>query len=274
MIAVVALLGACARSTVGGDIREIPYPTGAQQIVLRVATSGGLLPPDARAGELPSFSLFGDGRLVTLGPQIEIYPPPALPPLLQQTLSPEGIRTLLAEAKKAGLFADRNDTALSATIMDAGTTTFTVAAAGETYTTSVYALGLDPGPVPGDAEAGARAKIQAFNEKLFDLSWLPKGSVTPAIDYDPQAMRVYVFSYENESPELKQRPVPWPLDSLRSFGAHSGDVPGARCGVIQGPGLTEILTAASRANALTPWVSGGHRYRLVFRPLLPDESGC
>ena len=32
--------------------------------------------------------------------------------------------------------------------------------------------------------------------------------------------------------------------------------------------------AATQANQLTPWTSGGRRYAIAFRPLLPDEATC
>jgi hypothetical protein len=36
-----------------------------------------------------------------------------------------------------------------------------------------------------------------------------------------------------------------------------------------------VLDAAASATQLTPWVSGdGTRWSVLFRPLLPDESGC
>jgi hypothetical protein len=35
-----------------------------------------------------------------------------------------------------------------------------------------------------------------------------------------------------------------------------------------------VLAAAKTANARTPWVSGGTRWEVNFRPLLPDETSC
>jgi hypothetical protein len=32
--------------------------------------------------------------------------------------------------------------------------------------------------------------------------------------------------------------------------------------------------SAQQANELTPWRNDNHLYGLIFRPLLPDESGC
>ena len=34
------------------------------------------------------------------------------------------------------------------------------------------------------------------------------------------------------------------------------------------------MPLVEQANQLTPWTSDGSQYGLLFRPLLPDESGC
>src|SRR5215210_57424 len=40
----------------------------------------------------------GDGRVLTTGPVAAIYPGPLLPNVQQQTITPEGIQTLVAKA--------------------------------------------------------------------------------------------------------------------------------------------------------------------------------
>src|SRR6185369_9162477 len=37
---------------------------------------------------------------------------------------------------------------------------------------------------------------------------------------------------------------------------------------------TAVLRAAAGANRLTPWLDGGQRWTIAFRPLLPDETDC
>ncbi|HVA85136.1 MAG TPA: hypothetical protein VNF73_02335 [Candidatus Saccharimonadales bacterium] len=41
-----------------------------------------------------------------------------------------------------------------------------------------------------------------------------------------------------------------------------------------GADLATVEPLLQRASTLTPWTSGGHRWSIVVRPLLPDESGC
>ena len=65
----------------GGGGGGTPSP-GPNNLVLRIDTSGGFVSPAFTMGQIPGFSLFGDGRVITTGAQIEIYPQPALPPVL------------------------------------------------------------------------------------------------------------------------------------------------------------------------------------------------
>src|SRR5262245_18411153 len=57
----------------------IEHPTGTDELVLRVEVTGRCVPPQVTLSELPQFSLYGDGRVITTGPVIQIYPAPALP---------------------------------------------------------------------------------------------------------------------------------------------------------------------------------------------------
>ena len=53
-----------------------------------------------------------------------------------------------------------------------------------------------------------------------------------------------------------------------------GGLAEARCGVVSGADLDALWPLMQAANDLTPWVSDGKEYRLILRPLLPDEHGC
>jgi hypothetical protein len=44
--------------------------------------------------------------------------------------------------------------------------------------------------------------------------------------------------------------------------------------VLAGDDLDQVVAVAAPTNSLTPWLSAGAEWRLVFRALLPDESGC
>jgi hypothetical protein len=255
----------------------IEHPTGVDQLILRVAYEGGFVPYEYTLGSTPFWSLFGDGTLIVPGPQIEIYPGPALPNLTATPLSEEGIQAILEAARDAGLM-DGDANYGDQCIADATTTVFTTSADGTTTVVSAYALdvGEPSGTCGNGKDAEARAKLAAFQAKLTDLgSWLPSGSVGTERPYDPTEMRVYVLPYQGDA-DLPQDPIDWPLEpSLDAFGEPVRNAPAhTRCGVVTGEDLTALLAAAGKANALTPWTSGGTEYHLILRPLLPDEHTC
>jgi hypothetical protein len=286
-IAAVAMLGS-ACGGVGNDgsasggtgasgTTGIEHPTGANDLILGVAYQGGFVAYEYTLGTTPFWSLFGDGTLIVPGPQIEIYPGPALPNLTATPVSEDGIQAILQAAWDAGLM-DGDANYGDMCIADAANTVFTTTADGTTTVVSAYALdvGEPPGTCGNGEDADARATLAAFQAKLTDLqSWLPNGSLGSERPYDPTEVRVYVLPYQEDS-ELPQDPIGWPLETpLDSFGEPIDNAPSdTRCGVVTGDSLTTLLEAAKDANALTPWTSGGTDYHLIFRPLLPDEHAC
>jgi len=255
----------------------IEHPTGADELVLRTAYEGGFVPYEFTLSSTPFWSLLGDGTLIVLGPQIEIYPGPALPNLVAMPVSEDGVQAILQAARDAGLLegdAHYGDQCIA----DAATTVFTTNADGRTSVVSAYALDVgDPAGTCGSGQdADARAKLAAFQAKLTDLqSWLPEGSLGTERPYEPTEMRVYVLPYRAD-PQLPQEAIEWPLGAaLDGFGEPIENAPAAtRCGVVSGDELATLLAEAQDANALTPWTSGGTEYQLIFRPLLPDEHTC
>jgi len=224
--------------------------------------------------QFPSFSLFGDGRVVVQGPQIEIYPGPALPNLLVRDVSEEGVQAILEAARVAGLLGeDRHYD--NQRIADASTTTFTVNAEGKRHVVSAYAL-FEGEEAAGSDDREAREALIDFQSKLSTLeSWLPQGSVGAEGAFDFDELRIFAHLGVSPSDIPPQKEMDWPLSvSLASFGEPSSLQPDLRCGSISGEDLVSLLPLAQRANQLTPWRSDGQLFSLTFRPLLPDESGC
>ena len=285
------LLAACGGvgndSGGGGDgngtgddpLPTIGHPTGANDLVLRVATGGGFVPVQYNLKAVPGVSIYGDGRVIVQGPVIEIYPGPALPNLQVTRLTEDAIQAILTEARAAGLLGG-DATYDYPCVADLPTTTFTVTADGATHTISAYALGFGEG-VTGSTgqcqgvDAAARERLTTFSAKLTDLgSWVPQGSVGAEEPYAPTEMRVFVTAYQGD-PALEQEPVDWPLEAdLARFGERDPNLTDFRCGVLSGEDLATVLRLAQAANELTPWTSGDEDYGITFRPLLPDEHGC
>ena len=254
---------------------EIDHPTGANELVLRWEYSGGFVAYEYLLKRLPSWSLYGDGRLILEGPMIEIYPSPALPNLLVTRLSEDGVQAILQAAEAAGLM-DGDTTYGYPCVTDAADTVFTTNAGGSTSVVSAYALGDAMGGSCPNVDDVARQELFDFQMKIGDLaSFLPEGSIGAEEPYVYDEVRIYAVTYQGQ-PDLPQQPVTWPLaTALGAFGDQAqGGLQDARCGVVSGADLDVLTPLMQGANELTPWTSGDAEYRLILRPLLPDEHSC
>jgi hypothetical protein len=276
------LTAACANAPAdpgdgGSDPGGAPnHPTGSTDLLLRVSYEGGFVPAEYTLTSMPAFSLYGDGTAVAPGAQTEIYPGPALPPLFATPVTEAGIQALLQAAIDAGLDEDHEYTDMgSVGIADASTTVFTFTIDGTTHVTKAYALGMldqRPDGMP-DEEYTARTRLERFQTSLQDLRHtLPAGSVGDDDAFTPSGLRLFVSGYRKA--DLKQQAVEWPLDTpLASLGDPS-TLDGTTCAAVTGADLDALLPLAQSANQLTPWSSDGDRFSILFRPLLPDETGC
>jgi len=270
----IVLLLAAALASCGTSTGFSGGPGEGSAVTMRVQTAGGFVAPGTDQASFPEFALTADGRVVTTGPQIEIYPGPSMPNTLQRSITREGIDAIAAAARDAGLDED-NHYGYDG-VADAGTTYFTFAVDGARHVVSAYALGMDSQSGPGQTTANrdARAKLQRFREKLGDLpSWLPAGSLGEEKPYEFDALRI-VAREGAVNPEDSAKPSEkgWPLSTpLAEFGTATRD---ARCGVVTGADLDSVLPLARTSSQNTLWHSGGKTYVLQFRPQLPDEKAC
>lgn len=279
LLVVLALsAGACAKATDGTGSGGAD---AGGKISLQVESAGGFVPSEYALRTIPEFTLTPDGLTIATGPQIEIYPPPAMPSLVSRTLTPTAISRIVAEAEAAGLNGpDKRYEYMN--VSDAPTTTFTYKdRGGVTHTISVYALGMDqeegaPEPAGASAEEKeARAKLAKLREKLLDLgSWIDKSEIGEEQQYAFSALRIYAKAYGTASPDVPQEEKAWPgTTPLHQFGSpYEG--PDMRCGVVDGAELEKVRKSLQESNELTPWTSNGKRYLLILRPLLPGETGC
>ena len=278
-VAVVTLfvITACARPDGTGNGAAETAPSGAASsapattdaLVLRIERVGGLMAPEQMPGKFPLVSVYADGRLITQGPQIAIYPPPALLNVQVQRLDRATVESLLAKADAAGI---RSGLDLGhPMVADASTTRITVATSEGARTLEVVGLteaGADD-PRLTAAQRDARAKVAKFVQEVSDLSaatGTPNGQ-----QYRPESLAALASPYVPPSDGLpkKLRPIDWPGPPLP--GAPLGT---AHCVTVSGADAGEVLSAAADATAITPWRSGGKVWSVRFRPLLPDETGC
>lgn len=246
--------------------------------MLRIDVGGGLAGPDQDALSIPQVSVYADGRVISQGAQIAIYPGPALPPLMLSRLSPAGVDRVLGKAAEAGLTGgDRHYPMRD--VADVHTTTFTVMVEDAVHVVTAEGLGLEAGHEDQlDAtELQARRAMLGFQVALTDLGgWLGRDVIAEGLPYEFDELRVFARpGLPPEEPDLVQPTLEWPFsEPLASFGEPYPMGEDARCGTVSGDDLQTLLPLFMSANQSTPWESDGERYELLLRPLLPDESGC
>jgi hypothetical protein len=243
-------------------------PAATAGLVLRVESTGGLAGPSATTGRLPLVSVYADGRVISEGPMIEIYPAPALPNLQQHRIDPAAVQDLVNRALAAGV-ADTSDLG-SPPVADATSTRFTVVTASHTYVREAYALSETPAEADGltEEQRSARKKLSDLVDTLTGTT--ADGDTTP---YAPTAVAALATPWIDPQDGLAQPEMAWPGPALP--GEPLGGLPERTCATASGDQAQTLLTAAASANANTPWVAGdGSRWTVAFRPLLPDESSC
>jgi hypothetical protein len=222
--------------------------------------------------------VFGDGSVISQGPQILIYPGPLLPGLQVQRLNEAGMRKLLDAAAAAGLLVP-DVTYEQHSVADAPTSFFTLIADGCTHHVNADALletdnttGLDQKTID------ARARLLAFRNALGDLPTLvgkdnvADGGMFEATSYRIVTREEPAGSGSTGSPVTS---VKWPLaTALAKFGEPLAAGMVERCGVVSGADAETLRPLFEKANAETHWSSGSKSWYLRVRPLLPDESGC
>ncbi|SNS04620.1 hypothetical protein SAMN06893096_101542 [Geodermatophilus pulveris] len=275
LLALVVLLAGCAAGGgAGGDggaaARPAPVADGPGRLVLAVEHVGGFTTPEALAARVPLVAVYGDGRVVAPGAQIEIHPPPALPSLQQWRLDAEGLQEAVDRAVAAGV-TDDGDLG-TPPLADVPATRFTLVTDQGTSVREVAALF----ELPDDAgltpeQRAARGELLGL---LGELAAPEALGATGPEPYAPDAVAAVVGPWTPPAePELVQPDLPWPGPALPGEPLPGG--PALSCVTARGAEAEAVLAAAAGATTLTPWVAGdGGRWALTLRPLLPHETGC
>jgi hypothetical protein len=283
-LAALLMLSACAQRGTAApppDTSTPPpsavLPEGDTTLVLRVEYVGGFVPAEWTYGRLPTYSLYADGRLITDGPVPAIFPGPALPNVQVQQLDDAALQDLLDQAVAAGI-SETTDLG-SPPVADASSTRFTLTTSDGTVVREVYALSdyvfEDDGAQGGldEDQVAGRARLSDLLVALSDVDQQPGPDGRPAVEsYVPAAVAAIATPWVAPEHPLTPPEQPWPGPELP--GEPLGGPLQVGCVVAAGEQAAAVLAAAAEANAATPWVTGGTRWSVLLRPLLPDESGC
>jgi hypothetical protein len=261
-VLLLAALPSAAAATIG-------HPTSPAKIVLRISSGGGFVTPQTNLRALPSFTLYGDGTVIVPGVITQMYPGPAIYPLIRSKLRESQVQALLRRAARAGLLVRGPIDYGTVGVTDMPTTTVLLNAGGRQVKRQAYALGATGGtPLPA-RQAAARKALMRF------IAGLPHG--VSGTRYVPRALAVYVAPSDGQA-QPGASEVAWPLKrNLATAGKHVPSGLNYRCISVAGADARTLLAALRNANEVSLWsmrAGPGRRYQLIARPLLPDERNC
>jgi hypothetical protein len=283
--AALTLVTVIATACVGSAGAAAPTPSATpdpDKVIFRVSWDGGFVSPQMLLGRLPIVAVYADGRVITQGPQIEIFPGPLMPNLVEHTLSGTALERLIELASDKDLLRNANYDFPG--IADAPDTVLEINLDGTSYRISAYAL-LEAA-IEADIEAGETqldgATVEgraALREFIDALTGIPAADfVDEEHPYEYGALRLFwskaEIARDSEFPG-EQPPVAWPLGDLATAG-ETVDNPAidVRCQVLEGDDLAKVFLLLAEANTLSVFESGDAFYTFIPRPLLHGETGC
>ena len=263
-----AACGTVATADLTPSQSTAPSPERSDDLVLRVEAVGGFTPPSWTYSRIPMVSIYADGRVITEGPQIAIYPSPALPNLQVKTVPRSTVDDLVDKARTAGV--GRETDYGQPGVADATSTRFTLVDDGKKLTSEVYALSETREAEPGltAAQRQARDRMRTLLQTLREPSGAPAGGESA---YRPTAVATIVSAWTSTGSGTPPAARAWRGAALPGPVVGPADL---HCTTTTGDALRNVLTDAKSANVETPWTYDGTKWSVAFRPLLPDESGC
>jgi hypothetical protein len=265
LIATLALVAAACGGGEADDGGDTTAPD-PDTLVLEVSVEGGFAPIENVYDPLPRYALYADGRLMSEGPMIAIFPGPLLPIVQVAQLGDQQVAEIQAAVAAAGLDEadDEYFNELAATVADAPDTAFLyVDDEGTEHRMRVYALGIEETREP---------EVAALQD-LVDLLDVSTVEAEELGEYEPDRYQAVVSpSFGVESEEGAQV-WPWPLpvaaDDIDPL--EFGEL---RCLVLEDDDAAAFGTEMADAHQLTFFEDAGMVYRITTRPLLPHEPGC
>lgn len=236
----------------------IAHPTGADDVVLRLAWDGGFVAPGTIFVRLPRLLITGDGSVYVQGAQIEIYPGPLLPPVLVGKITEAEIQAVLTKAQSLNLFRQIAYGQPDGGIADAPNTILDINANGGSFKHDAYALGM--------TGTESNADRRAFADFVTQLEPLAMG-VPDSQPYSAPRFAIRATPADQAPPpdDVKPNDAQWPADAGVKLNA------AAECAVVEASTVGELFAQSTQ---ITRFVDGGVSYVLMVRPMLPGDPGC
>lgn len=243
----------------------IAHPTGADDVVVRIAYEGGYVPMEFLFVNQPTLLVSGDGRVFTPQPVAAIYPGPLVWPMSVRTISEAGIQTLLGLARDRGLLAPPPDYSTDVPVADAPDTVVTITTSDGTWEHRAYALALGGEPENSDA----RRSLAEFVAATSDLaSAVGAAELGPESTHEPEQFRLRAI-VTDEATLGGIEPAPTIVDWSSDTGLALADA--SDCGRVSAEAAGQLLTDATQ---ITYFRDGGVVYGLAVAGVLPGDPAC
>jgi hypothetical protein len=249
----------------GDTATGIAHPTGADDVVVRIAYEGGFVPMEYLFVNQPTLLVSGDGRVFTPQPVAAIYPGPLVWPMSVRTISEAGIQTLLGLARDRGLLAPPPDYSTDDPVVDAPDTVVTITTADGTWVHRAYALALGGAPENSDA----RRALAEFVAVTSDLSSaVGAAELGPESTHEPDQFRLRA-TVTDEATLGGIEPAPTIVDWPSDIGLALADA--SDCGRVSAEAAGQLLADATQ---ITYFRDGGAVYGLAVAGVLPGDPAC
>ncbi len=254
-------LAACGGTTGTGTTEPDGEPG---EVLLRIEWSGGFAPIEWLLGGGPAYTLTRDGRLISEGPVLAIFPGPLLPFYVVTEVSEGEMRQIESMIDRMGLpdMVDEVDDTNTSFVADATTEVITYLDSNGAHRYSVHALGLGMG-----GEPSATRVFEELRTALDTIS-LNRES-TP---FQPERVRVIAGEgfVDSDFTDLRDWPLPdTTVDTWLDLDN------GWRCRAFD----ASVLERFDDATQVTTWRSptpgsGPGELKLLVRGLHPGEEDC
>ena len=240
------------------------HPTGPDDVVIEYTEVAGFTTREYAFQQPPVVIISGDGRVFTTGPQIAVYPGPALPNIEVGTITEEAIQQLLSIASDDGLFAEIDYTEESM-VADAPTATVTINVDGVSWVHSAYALGFDE---PGKTPSPERATLLEFTQQLTDLAGtVGADQLGPVAAFEPENYLIQSSPIDTPTTTDDEALQPTIVDWPATAGVALADA--TECAVIAADSVGDLFT---NADQLTYFTDAGVTYQVVAIQQLPHRA--
>lgn len=244
------------------------HPTGPEDEIVNYSALSGFTAMEYAFRQPPMVLISGDGRVFTTGPQIAIYPGPALPNVQVGTITEEGIQTILGAAAEAGLLADV-DYEAPTNVADASVAAVTLNVDGVSWLHEADALGIGAGldAPPGSESTPEREALLAFTTQLMDLpTMVGADQLGPVEPFEPDEYLIRAVPIDPASiggDGIEPTIVAWPATA----GVALADV--GECAVVTASDVGDLFTTA---NQLTLFTEYDLTYQVIAMQRLPHRS--